>query len=78
MMLFSMGLFFSTKQQERLHKHLKMCESCQVVRVTQNLNLLEEKRGKNLQNEKIKTTLEISLYYHNICFISTDLTEIPS
>lgn len=67
------------KQQELLHEHLKMCESCQVVRGTQNLNLLKEKRkGKNVQNEKIETTLEISLYYHNVCFISTDLTEIPS
>lgn len=55
MMLFSTVLLFSTKQQVLLHEHLKMHESCQVVRGTQNLNLVhfrEEKKRKKTSQTK--------------------------
>lgn len=84
MMLFSTVLLFSMKQQVLLHEHLKMHESCQVVRGTQNLNFVhrrDKKRGKNLQNQKLcyfKATLEITLYYHKACSVSTNHMEIPS
>ena len=84
MMLFSTVLLFSMKQQVLLHEHLKIHEPCQVARGTQNLNLVhfrEKIRGEHLQNQNLcefKATFEISLYYHRVCFITTEPMEIRS